>query len=523
MNKKYIYLLGIFFITLFLVGCGDDETLDNIEPMGSDPFTFTVSESISDAEEIGTLMAEDAFRNLVFSIEVNDNDLFEVTEDGILSLASGKSLDYETATSHSIVVGVTDRNQTGSYVVTINVTDDTADNIMASFAVTSIEEFELTESSEIVINLSEPVLTEGYTVTVNIDPGTSVYSVDYTTIPDGTTGTFEVPIELGQSSASFTVDIVNDLEEEGDETLSFTLTNGANDLIVPADTDNTLDFTVIDDDQVELYLYVGQGGSEDPTGLYTVNPKSGAQVLLTEITLDGGLFAFPGQIEWNSSALELYVTSFGATLYSVDITTGEAILEVDFWTDYADQFAPLTNPPAITGTYLDGNTIYLTMSGQDVATFTTYNFLANVDMSTGTVSVMQVDFSSVSTGVAGLGLINDEVHIILQFLEDSGDGTGVYPVAFDVSNGTVGDEFAITYSPDLESATGHIAGVNTMVSADLVNNTFITNGRLEELAYDIMEIDPATGVISHITALETVDSQRGLSIIPTADLQALGF
>ncbi|CAM1343569.1 BspA family leucine-rich repeat surface protein [Tenacibaculum amylolyticum] len=108
--------------------------------------TFSVAEDINDTTEIGTVIATDAEGNtLSFSITTNDNDLFEISNDGKLSLASGKSLDYETTTSHTITVEVSDGSLTASNTITINVTDvnDTigveADTFITTWEVTTAD------------------------------------------------------------------------------------------------------------------------------------------------------------------------------------------------------------------------------------------------------------------------------------------------------------------------------------------------------------------------------------------------
>ncbi len=83
---------------------------------------FKANEDIDNAYEIGILVATDADDDpLTFELKENDNDLFMLSESGILTLAEGKSLDYETATSHSITVSVTDGEETVEATVTITV------------------------------------------------------------------------------------------------------------------------------------------------------------------------------------------------------------------------------------------------------------------------------------------------------------------------------------------------------------------------------------------------------------------
>ncbi|WP_299120935.1 BspA family leucine-rich repeat surface protein [uncultured Tenacibaculum sp.] len=86
--------------------------------------SFTVAENINDTVEIGTIVATDGENDsLSFSIKTNDNGLFEITSDGKLSLVNGKSLDYETTTSHTITIEVTDGKLTANNTITITVTD----------------------------------------------------------------------------------------------------------------------------------------------------------------------------------------------------------------------------------------------------------------------------------------------------------------------------------------------------------------------------------------------------------------
>lgn len=83
---------------------------------------FKANEDIDNAYEIGILVATDADDDpLTFELKENDNDLFMLSESGILTLAEGKTLDYETAISHSITVSVTDGEETVEAIVTINV------------------------------------------------------------------------------------------------------------------------------------------------------------------------------------------------------------------------------------------------------------------------------------------------------------------------------------------------------------------------------------------------------------------
>ncbi|WP_165819374.1 BspA family leucine-rich repeat surface protein [Flagellimonas aquimarina] len=99
--------------------------------------TFEAEENIADAKAIGTVAATDD-GSLTFSIAVNDNDLFEITSAGELSLAEGKTLDFETDQEHTITVAVSDGTHQIEVQVTIEVINviDTLAEDPASFITT---------------------------------------------------------------------------------------------------------------------------------------------------------------------------------------------------------------------------------------------------------------------------------------------------------------------------------------------------------------------------------------------------
>nr|WP_321411038.1 BspA family leucine-rich repeat surface protein [uncultured Allomuricauda sp.] len=92
---------------------------DNQSPVMADQ-EFTVPENITDADQIGEVDATDPEgQDLIFEIIENDNDLFLLSEKGVLTLAQGKTLDFGTAAQHTITVGASDGNTTTQAMVTI--------------------------------------------------------------------------------------------------------------------------------------------------------------------------------------------------------------------------------------------------------------------------------------------------------------------------------------------------------------------------------------------------------------------
>ncbi|MEL6305472.1 MAG: cadherin domain-containing protein, partial [Bacteroidota bacterium] len=78
-------------------------------PKLDEPFVFDVLESVDDAFIIGTTTAIDPDGDpLTYAITVNDDNLFKIDNNGQLSLAVGRELDYQNAEQHIITVAVSD-------------------------------------------------------------------------------------------------------------------------------------------------------------------------------------------------------------------------------------------------------------------------------------------------------------------------------------------------------------------------------------------------------------------------------
>ncbi len=117
------------FATLAILSCSkDDNGGTPQEPQNNAPTiqaqSFNASEAIDDASVIGKVAATDSDGDdLSFTIKTNSNNLFEITDGGDISLATTENLDYETATSHTLSIDVTDGEATSNADVTINVID----------------------------------------------------------------------------------------------------------------------------------------------------------------------------------------------------------------------------------------------------------------------------------------------------------------------------------------------------------------------------------------------------------------
>tara|TARA_E500000318_G_scaffold61574_1_gene57136 strand:+ start:5266 stop:6765 length:1500 start_codon:yes stop_codon:yes gene_type:complete len=88
-------------------------------PIIEDQF-FEAAEDISDIYVIGEIQADDADGDVLsYSIVQNDNELFELSENGELSLKDGERLDFESAGKHEIQISVSDGTEEASAIIQI--------------------------------------------------------------------------------------------------------------------------------------------------------------------------------------------------------------------------------------------------------------------------------------------------------------------------------------------------------------------------------------------------------------------
>ncbi|SNY99821.1 BspA family leucine-rich repeat surface protein [Flagellimonas pacifica] len=169
-------------------------------------YEFEAKEDIDADNVIGeiTVTDPDAGDTLTFSIADGDeNNLFEINTDGELSLADGKNLDFENATSHTLTVSVSDAAELQAdknITITINVTNviETLLEDPTSF-ITTWKSDNPGESTDTQITI--PTTGGGYNYTVYWEEvgnpghnGTENNVDGNITIEFGTAGTYQVAI-----------------------------------------------------------------------------------------------------------------------------------------------------------------------------------------------------------------------------------------------------------------------------------------------------------------------------------------
>jgi protocadherin Fat 4 len=123
-------------------------------------YTATVAESLAAGVAIATVMATDADAGdtLGYAIVSGDADgLFVIDANGVITLASGKALDYETATRHTLTVEVDDgAGGKATTTVVITVTDANEAPVITATGTGTVDENAAGADTGITLSVADP-------------------------------------------------------------------------------------------------------------------------------------------------------------------------------------------------------------------------------------------------------------------------------------------------------------------------------------------------------------------------------
>lgn len=149
-------------LALTITSCSKDDNLPENEAPVVIESAFSTPEDITDDVIIGTVEATDKEEDMLsYIIVVNPDNLFKINANGQISLADGEMLDYETATSYTLRVQVSDANGSASARIIINVTN-------------------VFEGATVAFKMIFETSTNGDEITIPINPSLSNGSYDYT-------------------------------------------------------------------------------------------------------------------------------------------------------------------------------------------------------------------------------------------------------------------------------------------------------------------------------------------------------
>jgi protocadherin Fat 4 len=123
-------------------------------------YTATVAESLAAGVAIATVVATDADAGdtLGYAIVSGDADgLFVIDANGVITLASGKALDYETATRHTLTVEVDDgAGGKATTTVVITVTDANEAPVITATGTGTVDENAAGADTGITLSVADP-------------------------------------------------------------------------------------------------------------------------------------------------------------------------------------------------------------------------------------------------------------------------------------------------------------------------------------------------------------------------------
>jgi len=271
------------FYTIILIGllwsCGKEESPEpakNNAPV-IEAQTFTVNEDISDAVTIGSVKATDADQDeLTFSISANDNDLFEITNSGSLSLASGKSLDFSVKAQHQIVVSVSDGEDEIKGNITVKVTEVEPVNQSPQLEDLSFEASE-DISDTVIIGVVEASDPEGDTLTYAIQQNSGeLFEIDENTGELSLVEGQNLDFELSQEH-TITISV-----SDGTTTTEATITIMVGNIADSLSEDSTSFVTKWKTEVANEEIIVGTNDELDLTYDYTIDWGDGTIEDLTE-------------------------------------------------------------------------------------------------------------------------------------------------------------------------------------------------------------------------------------------------
>lgn len=277
MNIKNLFCAIISLV--FLWSCGKDDSPE--PPKNNAPLieaqSFTVTEDIADDVTIGTVEATDTDKDkLTFSISTNDNNLFEISDSGVLSLALGKSLNFSSKAQHQIVVSVTDGEDSSNGSITIKVTSVTALNQAPQLEDQSFDTSEDISDTDII----------GTVDASDVEGDNLTYSI---TENDGEL--FEVDQNTGELSLAEGQNLDFELFEE--HTITISITDGTNiseatitiivgNIVDSLSEDSTSFVTIRKTEVAEKEIIVGTNDELDLAYDYTIDWGDGTIENLTE-------------------------------------------------------------------------------------------------------------------------------------------------------------------------------------------------------------------------------------------------
>ncbi len=512
----------------FTIGVTDDTSEFTVTAVtDTDATADQVAENATGGTVVGiTAFASDADGSdtVTYSLSSNPGGLFQIDPaTGVVSVAPGASIDYETATSHTIGVTATSSDSsTSAQSFTIGVTDDTSEFTVTAVTDTDVAADQVAENATggTVVGITafasdaDGSDTVTYSLSSNpgglfqIDPATGVVSVapgasiDYETATSHTIEVTATSSDSSTSAQSFTIGVTDDTSE-------FTVT-AVTDTDVAADqvAENATAGTVVgitafasDADGSDTVTY---SLSSNPGGLFQIDPATGVVTVAPGATIDYET-ATSHTIEVTATSSDSSTSAQSFTIGVTDDTsefTVTAVTDTDVAVDQVAENATAGTVVGITAFASDAD-------GSDTVTYSLSSNpggLFQIDPATGVVSVAPgatIDYETATS------------HTIEVTATSSDSSTSAQSFTIGVTDDT--SEFTVTAVTDTdatadqvaENATGGTVVGITAFASDADGSDTVTYS-LSSNPGGLFQIDPATGVVS-VAPGATIDYETATS------------
>ncbi len=498
----------------FTIGVTDDTSEFTVSAVSD---TDATADSVAENAVAGTVVGITAFASdadgsdtVSYSLSSNPGGLFQIdATTGVVTVATGAVIDYETATSHTIEVTATSSDSsTSAQSFTIGVTDDTSEFTVTAVTDTDVATDQVAENATggTVVGITafasdaDGSDTVTYSLSSNpgglfqIDPATGVVTVapgatiDYETATSHTIEVTATSTDSSTSAQSFTIGVTDDTSE-------FTVT-AVTDTDVAADqvAENATGGTVVgitafasDADGSDSVTY---SLSSNPGGLFQIDPAAGVVSVAPGATIDYET-ATSHTIEVTATSSD---SSTSAQSFTIGVTDDTSEFTVTAVTD-TDATADQVAENATGGTVVGITAFASDADGSDTVTYSLSSNpggLFQIDPATGVVSVApgaSIDYETATS------------HTIEVTATSSDSSTSAQSFTIGVTDDT--SEFTVTAVTDTdatadqvaENATGGTVVGITAFASDADGSDTVTYS-LSSNPGGLFQIDPATGVVS---------------------------
>ena len=463
----------------------DDNTLSVAD---SNSATNTIAENASSGATVGvTALGTDADygTSIAYDFTSNPSDLFAINAStGVITLAAGKTLDYESAQSHTVIVRATSTDSNG---------DTSTATKEISIAVTDVDDNTLSVAdSNSATNTIAENASSGATVGVtalgtDADYGTSI-AYDFTSNPsdlfaiDASTGV--ITLATGktldyESAQSHTVKVrATSTDSNGD-------TSTATKEISIAVTD-------VDDNTLSV------ADSNSATNTIAENASSGTTVGVTALGTDADY----------GTSIAYDFTSNPSDLFAIDASTGVITLATGKTLDYESAQSHTVKVRA-TSTDSNGDTSTATKEISIAVTDVDDNTLSVADSNSATNTIAENASSGATVGVTALGTDADYgTSIAYDFTSNPSD-----LFAIDASTGVI--TLATDKTLDYESAQSHTVKVRA-TSTDSNGDTSTATKEITIAVTDVDEFTPSLSDGDSTANTVAEDATAGTTVGVTA-------